>query len=47
MSKVTAQSAEVAYLKQKLELVDEDISHITKQLDEAQGMFWDRPLTHV
>ena len=47
MSKATAQATEVADLKQKLELADEDITHINRQLDEAQGMFWDRPLTHV
>ena len=40
MSKATAQAAKFADLKQKLELADEDITHINKRLDEAQGMFW-------
>ena len=47
MSKATAQAVEVGDLKQKLELADEDNAHINRRLDEAQGMFWDRPLTHV
>ena len=47
MSKATAQAAEIADLKKKLELADEDITHINTRLDEAHGMFWDRPLTHV
>ena len=47
MSTATAQAAEVADLKYKLELADEDITLINKRLDEAQGMFWDRPLMHV
>ena len=40
MSMATAQATEVADLKQKLELVDEDITFINRRLDEAQGMFW-------
>ena len=36
----TAQAAEVADLKQKLELADEDINLVNRRLDEAQGMFW-------
>ena len=43
----TAQATEVADLKQKLELVDEDITLINKRLDEAQGMFWGSQLMHV
>ena len=43
----TAQATEVADLKQKLELADEDITLINRRLDEAQGMFWDNPLMHV
>ena len=34
----TAQSTEVADLKQKLELADEDITLLNRRLDEAQGM---------
>ena len=47
MSKATAQATEIADVKQKLELADEDITHINIRLNKAQGMFWDRPLTHV
>ena len=47
MSTATSQSAEVADLKHKLELADEDITLINRRLDEAQGMFWDSPLMHV
>ena len=47
MSMATTQAAEVADLKHKLELADEDITLINRRLDEAQGMFWDRSLTHV
>ena len=47
MSMATAQAAEVADLKHKLELADEDITLINRRLDEAQGMFWDSPLMHV
>ena len=47
MSMATAQATEVAYLKHKLELADEDITLINRRLDEAQGMFWDSPLLHV
>ena len=40
MSTATTQAAEVANLKHKLELDDEDITLINRQLDEAQGMCW-------
>ena len=43
----TAQALEVADLKQKLELADEDITLINRRLDEAQGMFWGNQLMHV
>ena len=43
----TAPAAEVADLKHKLELADEDITLINRQLDKAQGMFCDSPLMHV
>ena len=43
----TAQAVEVAYLKHKLELADEDITLINRRLDEAQGMFLGSPLMHV
>ena len=35
----TARATEVADLKQKLDVVDDDITLINKRLDEAQGMF--------
>ena len=35
----TVQAAEVSELKRKLELADEDLVHINKWFDEAQGMF--------
>ena len=47
MSMATAQPAEVADLKHKLELADEDITLINRRLNEVQGMFWDSPLMHV
>ena len=47
MSKATAQAAEVANLKHKLELADEEISLINRQLDGGQGMFWENLLVHV
>lgn len=47
MSMATAQVAEVADLKQKLELADEDITLINRRLDVAQGMFWGSQLRHV
>ena len=34
----TAQATEVAHLKQKVEVVDDDITLINRWLDEAQGM---------
>ena len=36
----TAQASEVAGLKQKLDVADDDITLINRRLDEAQGMFW-------
>ena len=47
MSMATAQAMEVADLKQKLELADEDITLVNRRLDEAQGMFWGSQLMHV
>ena len=47
MSMATAQSAEVADLKHRLELADEDITLINRRLDEAQGMCWDTLVMHV
>ena len=43
----TAQPAEVADLKHKVEIADEDITLINRRLDEAQGMFWGSPLMDV
>ena len=37
---VTAYATEVAGLKQKLDVADDDITLINRRLDEAQGMFW-------
>ena len=34
----TAQATEIADLKQKLDVADDDITLINRQLDEAQGM---------
>ena len=36
----TAQAIEVAHLKQKVDVADDDIMLINRRLDEAQGMFW-------
>ena len=36
----TAHATEVAGLKQKLDVADDDITLINRRLDEAQGMFW-------
>ena len=36
----TAHAIEVAGLKQKLDVADDDITLINMRLDEAQGMFW-------
>ena len=47
MSMATAQATEVADLKQKLEVLDEDISLINRWLDEAQGMCWGSLFVHV
>ena len=43
----TAQATEVADLKQKLELADEDITLINRRLDEAQGMLWGSQYMYV
>ena len=37
---MSAHATEVAGLKQKLDVADDDIMLINKRLDEAQGMFW-------
>ena len=34
----TAQAIEVAHLKQKVDVADDDIMLMNKRLDEAQGM---------
>ena len=39
-SMATAHATEVACLKQKLDVADDDITLINRRLDEAQGMFW-------
>ena len=36
----TTHATEVAGLKQKLDVADDDITLINRRLDEAQGMFW-------
>ena len=38
----TAHATEVAGLKQKLDVADDDITLINRRLDKAQGMFWGR-----
>ena len=43
----TSQAIEVAHLKQKVDVADDDITLINRRLDEAQGMFWGSPLMHV
>ena len=35
---MTAQATEVAHLKQKVDVADDDIMLINRRLDEAQGM---------
>ena len=35
-----AHNTEVAGLKQKLDVADDDITLINRRLDEVQGMFW-------
>jgi hypothetical protein len=37
---MTAQATEVARLKQKLEVAEDDLTLINKRLDEAQGMLF-------
>ena len=39
---MTAHATEVADLKQKLDVADDDITLINRWLDEAQGMFLGR-----
>ena len=34
----TAQATEVAHLKQKVDVADDDVMLINRRLDEAQGM---------
>ena len=36
----TTQTIEVAGLKQKLDVADDNITLINRWLDKAQGMFW-------
>ena len=36
----TAHATEVADLKQKVDVADDNITLINTRLDEAQGMFW-------
>jgi hypothetical protein len=37
----TAQATEVARLKQKLEVAEDDLTLINRRLDEAQGMLFE------
>ena len=43
----TAHATEVAGLKQKLDVADDDITLINRRLDEAQGMFWGSQYMYV
>ena len=43
----TAHATEVAGLKQKLDVADDDITLINRRLDEAQGMFWGNQYMYV
>ena len=43
----TAHATEVADLKQKLDVADDDITLINRRLDEAQGMFWGSQYMYV
>ena len=47
MSTATAPAVEVADLKHKLDLADENITFIYRRLDEAPGVSWDSQLMHV
>ena len=42
-----ARTAEVADLKRKLDVADDDITLINRRLDEAQGMFWGSQYMYV
>ena len=43
----TARATEVADLKRKLDVVDDDITLIDRWLDEAQGMSWGSQFMYV
>ena len=43
----TAPATEVAYLKQKLDVADDNITLINRRLDEAQVMFWGSQYMYV
>ena len=43
----TARATEVADLKRKLDVVDDDITLINRRLDEAQGLFWGSQYMYV
>ena len=43
----TARATEVADLKRKLDVANDDITLINSRLDEAQGMFWGGQYMHV
>ena len=42
-----AHTTEVAGLKQKLDVADDNITLINRRLDEARGMFWDSKCMYV
>ena len=44
---VTAHATEVAGLKQKLDVADDDIMLINRRFDEAQGMLWGSQYMYV
>ena len=43
----TAHATEVAGLKQKLDVADDDIMLINRWLDDAQGKFWGSQYMYV
>ena len=43
----TARATEVADLKRKLDVVDDDITLINRRLDEVHGMFWGSQYMYV
>ena len=43
----TAHAIEVAGLKQKLDVADDDITFINRRLDEVEGMFWGSQCMYV